>query len=544
MGLCKCPKRKVTNLFCFEHKVNVCEHCLVNDHVRCIIKSYLQWLQDSDFETSCCICQDTLEAGEVVRLLCYDVLHVSCAEKFLLAYPTHTAPDGFFCPACHGTFFPPEMVASPVADQLRNALEGMVDLQKRLQGLSAIAPDHSKSTPPSDRRPEPEGKEGIGDAVVDSTQTCESVTTDSSPGHAAPDGSLLLADEDCVLRKIPSGKDPESDSSSASDFIATHSGSHPRGAEDEPTSSPAQSNIVDNILEPRSNHLVSNANLEIPSSTSGYLATAGTASFPEPPSTSFSDPACSNNEDSVLASSFAVKDSAHVVVDVVEEASRSPIESVSIAMNEPPTAEVTSGRVRGVVAADESWSLTDSNPRSTSSASSSGANPSNTSVAFLSDSSSTLQRLTATMEPEYSTPLPKLPFTDAHHQYGANVRSSASFSSMGARASHSYDSFPRSEDHDDHKYRRKPIMEVVRTWLKIFSPPRGRRSSTSRWRRFVIILLIAALSLIGMVLLFHHMGRSGREDDYDPLLDPKANPFLKTDDREPKANHLVKVEDS
>ncbi|KAG7272718.1 hypothetical protein CRUP_038164 [Coryphaenoides rupestris] len=28
MGLCKCPKRKVTNLFCFEHRVNVCEHCL------------------------------------------------------------------------------------------------------------------------------------------------------------------------------------------------------------------------------------------------------------------------------------------------------------------------------------------------------------------------------------------------------------------------------------------------------------------------------------------------------------------------------------
>jgi len=72
-------------------------------------------------------------------------------------------------------------------------------------------------------------------------------------------------------------------------------------------------------------------------------------------------------------------------------------------------------------------------------------------------------------------------------------------------------------------------MEVIRTWLKIFSPPRGRRSSTSLWRRFVIILLIAVLSLIGLVLLFHHMGRSGRDDD-DPLLDLKANPFVKVDD--------------
>ena len=34
MGLCKCPKKKVTNQFCFEHRVNVCEHCLVSNHTR------------------------------------------------------------------------------------------------------------------------------------------------------------------------------------------------------------------------------------------------------------------------------------------------------------------------------------------------------------------------------------------------------------------------------------------------------------------------------------------------------------------------------
>lgn len=32
MGLCKCPKKKVTQQFCFEHKVNVCEFCMVNEH--------------------------------------------------------------------------------------------------------------------------------------------------------------------------------------------------------------------------------------------------------------------------------------------------------------------------------------------------------------------------------------------------------------------------------------------------------------------------------------------------------------------------------
>jgi hypothetical protein len=39
MGLCKCAKKKVTNIFCFEHNVNVCEHCLVSDHER--VNSYL-----------------------------------------------------------------------------------------------------------------------------------------------------------------------------------------------------------------------------------------------------------------------------------------------------------------------------------------------------------------------------------------------------------------------------------------------------------------------------------------------------------------------
>ncbi len=39
MGLCKCEKRKVTTLFCFEHQVNVCEHCLLAEHSR--VRLYL-----------------------------------------------------------------------------------------------------------------------------------------------------------------------------------------------------------------------------------------------------------------------------------------------------------------------------------------------------------------------------------------------------------------------------------------------------------------------------------------------------------------------
>lgn len=41
MGLCKCPKKKVTTQFCFEHRVNVCEHCLVSNHPKV---SYLSFV--------------------------------------------------------------------------------------------------------------------------------------------------------------------------------------------------------------------------------------------------------------------------------------------------------------------------------------------------------------------------------------------------------------------------------------------------------------------------------------------------------------------
>jgi hypothetical protein len=48
MGLCKCQKRKVTNLFCFEHDVNVCEYCLVADHERVNYKQKFQIIKYID----------------------------------------------------------------------------------------------------------------------------------------------------------------------------------------------------------------------------------------------------------------------------------------------------------------------------------------------------------------------------------------------------------------------------------------------------------------------------------------------------------------
>ncbi|XP_061558514.1 zinc finger protein-like 1 [Phycodurus eques] len=125
MGLCKCPKRKVTNLFCFEHRVNVCEHCLVSNHNKCIVQSYLQWLQDSDYNPNCPLCNNQLIAEDTVRLICYDVFHWSCLNDLASRLPLHTAPAGYQCPSCQGPVFPPPNLASPVADVLKEQLSSV-----------------------------------------------------------------------------------------------------------------------------------------------------------------------------------------------------------------------------------------------------------------------------------------------------------------------------------------------------------------------------------------------------------------------------------
>ncbi|KAH9507220.1 Zinc finger protein-like 1 [Bulinus truncatus] len=126
MGLCKCPKRKVTNLFCFEHRVNVCEHCLVANHAKCIVKSYLQWLQDSDYSPLCTLCHQNLsdeDHGDCIRLTCYDVFHWNCLNQYAQRLPPQTAPAGYTCPICNACIFPPPNLASPVADAVKILLQ-------------------------------------------------------------------------------------------------------------------------------------------------------------------------------------------------------------------------------------------------------------------------------------------------------------------------------------------------------------------------------------------------------------------------------------
>uniref|UniRef100_A0A0B6ZJZ7 RING-type domain-containing protein n=1 Tax=Arion vulgaris TaxID=1028688 RepID=A0A0B6ZJZ7_9EUPU len=171
MGLCKCPKRKVTNLFCFEHKINVCEHCLVAYHSNCIVRSYLQWLQDSDYSPLCTLCHKSLaelEHGDCVRLSCYDVFHWTCLDQFARQHPAQTAPAGYTCPLCSTCIFPQANLASPVADALR-ALLVQVNWARAGLGLPLIEETSSQSS---------------------NSQTTSTSTTSGLTGHLRSDASL------------------------------------------------------------------------------------------------------------------------------------------------------------------------------------------------------------------------------------------------------------------------------------------------------------------------------------------------------------------
>uniref|UniRef100_A0A3Q3WI22 Zinc finger protein-like 1 n=1 Tax=Mola mola TaxID=94237 RepID=A0A3Q3WI22_MOLML len=202
MGLCKCPKRKVTNLFCFEHRVNVCEHCLVSNHNKCIVQSYLQWLQDSDYNPNCTLCNNPLTTEDTVRLVCYDVFHWNCLNNLASRLPLHTAPAGYQCPVCQGPVFPASNLASPVADVLKEQLASVNWARAGLglplvrvyysQDQSHIYPSHSYNTSqsPPPMSLSPPAQEDVGDPRKNGTHdhtvvNFTSANTDTIKIHTA-----------------------------------------------------------------------------------------------------------------------------------------------------------------------------------------------------------------------------------------------------------------------------------------------------------------------------------------------------------------------
>ena len=120
--MCKCPLKKVTNLFCFEHRVNVCESCLLSNHSQCIVQTYLKWLQDSEYTPHCRLCDTALADHTTVRLLCLHVFHKHCLTKHAQSLPPTSAPASYTCLTCQEGVFPDPSNKSSIAEALRNSL--------------------------------------------------------------------------------------------------------------------------------------------------------------------------------------------------------------------------------------------------------------------------------------------------------------------------------------------------------------------------------------------------------------------------------------
>ena len=167
MGLCKC--KTVTNLFCFQHKKNVCEKCIATDHQVCTVKSYLQWLQDSDYDPNCQICrkalvsaseQESLLEQEVVRLTCLCVYHVSCLDTMCTEMPENTSRAGYACPICNVAIMPGTSDVSRIAQGVRHVfaksywvarLNAMFPGKQQEQEAPAVESSSITSTPNASR---------------------------------------------------------------------------------------------------------------------------------------------------------------------------------------------------------------------------------------------------------------------------------------------------------------------------------------------------------------------------------------------------------
>jgi len=146
MGLCK-HCRKVTSLFCYEHKVNVCEKCMVDNHQTCVVQTYLKWLEDCDFDPKCRTCGDAFDNGaEVIRLPCLHLMHLGCLDQYAKSFPSNTAPAGYTCPICTTGVVPPRNQAGPVADSARIQLSRLAWSRIPARTISQIVDQQQTET--------------------------------------------------------------------------------------------------------------------------------------------------------------------------------------------------------------------------------------------------------------------------------------------------------------------------------------------------------------------------------------------------------------
>lgn len=127
----------------------------MSQHSKCVVQSYLKWLEDSDYDLNCALCNQSIQEGETVRLICYDLFHLPCLDRYVKSLPHNTTPSAYRCPKCNERdILPPSNMVSPVAQALRQRLmtcswaKDGSDLEQFFTDLSVTQND--STTPPDE----------------------------------------------------------------------------------------------------------------------------------------------------------------------------------------------------------------------------------------------------------------------------------------------------------------------------------------------------------------------------------------------------------
>lgn len=85
----------------------ICAFLLVA--LQCIVQSYLQWLQDSDYNPNCSLCNDPLTAQDTVRLVCYgEIINLIPIDSSCNMSTANAMKNDFaHLEPCHVAFFSP-----------------------------------------------------------------------------------------------------------------------------------------------------------------------------------------------------------------------------------------------------------------------------------------------------------------------------------------------------------------------------------------------------------------------------------------------------
>lgn len=89
------------------------------------MKPYFQWLEDSNYNSVCTLCQHSLASEDCIRLLCFHIFHWNCLNNFANGLPANTAPSGYTCPDCNKPIIPPADLSTPLSRHLKSLLSSV-----------------------------------------------------------------------------------------------------------------------------------------------------------------------------------------------------------------------------------------------------------------------------------------------------------------------------------------------------------------------------------------------------------------------------------